>query len=306
MDEQTESPLAPEPLPPPAQPPPPPPPHQLGNVSLASTLMPTTTTVITTEVVTVDRSVIPTSVCSLPCKAGQIMIMNTVGTHAVNFFISNKKYFTLQGDTCCWVCQKCQPFEFVKDVKTCEDCGRGRWPMKNYSTCYELEQQVRLIRNIDRNNRCRISGLKLKHLPFFSTCGGTLFLPLSRCASAARASCSPSSPSPSSLRTVTRPSSEPPGGSSATSSSPASSCATLTPISSWPSREESSVSYKGNIEASRAACGDGGRQRSTVLHSSLVKYVFSLLSRIISLGDTRWDKFDAFARSMHITEEETI
>ena len=41
------------------------------------------------------------------------------------------------------MCQRCQKFEFVKDVHTCEDCGEGRWPVRNYSSCYDLELQVK-------------------------------------------------------------------------------------------------------------------------------------------------------------------
>ncbi|XP_040579714.2 LOW QUALITY PROTEIN: metabotropic glutamate receptor-like [Lepeophtheirus salmonis] len=64
----------------------------------------------------------PKSVCSLPCKIGEIMIMST-------------------GDTCCWICQKCQDYEYMEDEFTCKDCGNGRWPHNNKSLCYDLELQ---------------------------------------------------------------------------------------------------------------------------------------------------------------------
>lgn len=68
------------------------------------------------------QNTIPTSVCSFPCKTGEIMIMNT-------------------GDTCCWICQKCMDFEFMLDKFTCQDCGNGRWPHPNKTKCYDLEMK---------------------------------------------------------------------------------------------------------------------------------------------------------------------
>ncbi|KAF0309242.1 Metabotropic glutamate receptor [Amphibalanus amphitrite] len=47
----------------------------------------------------------------------------------------------LMGDTCCWMCDKCEPFEFMKDEHTCEDCGHGRWPYPDKLSCYDLEVQ---------------------------------------------------------------------------------------------------------------------------------------------------------------------
>ncbi|XP_018322677.1 metabotropic glutamate receptor isoform X3 [Agrilus planipennis] len=64
---------------------------------------------------------IPISACSLPCGPGMI-----------------KKQ---QGDTCCWICDKCEDFEYVFDEFTCKDCGNGSWPYPDKKSCYPLEIQ---------------------------------------------------------------------------------------------------------------------------------------------------------------------
>nr|XP_034175458.1 metabotropic glutamate receptor [Osmia lignaria]XP_034175459.1 metabotropic glutamate receptor [Osmia lignaria] len=61
---------------------------------------------------------IPISACSLPCEPGMI-----------------KKQ---QGDTCCWVCDQCEEYEFVYDEYTCMDCGPGYWPHEDKRGCYQL------------------------------------------------------------------------------------------------------------------------------------------------------------------------
>lgn len=61
---------------------------------------------------------IPISACSLPCEPGMI-----------------KKQ---QGDTCCWVCDQCEAYEFVYDEYTCMDCGPGFWPHPDKRGCYQL------------------------------------------------------------------------------------------------------------------------------------------------------------------------
>ncbi|XP_043522698.1 metabotropic glutamate receptor isoform X2 [Frieseomelitta varia] len=61
---------------------------------------------------------IPISACSLPCQPGMI-----------------KKQ---QGDTCCWVCDQCEEYEYVYDEYTCVDCGPGKWPHGDKRGCYEL------------------------------------------------------------------------------------------------------------------------------------------------------------------------
>ncbi|XP_076754534.1 metabotropic Glutamate Receptor [Xylocopa sonorina] len=61
---------------------------------------------------------IPISACSLPCEPGMI-----------------KKQ---QGDTCCWVCDQCEVYEYVYDEYTCVDCGPGKWPHEDKRGCYQL------------------------------------------------------------------------------------------------------------------------------------------------------------------------
>ncbi|XP_044251282.1 metabotropic glutamate receptor [Drosophila takahashii] len=63
----------------------------------------------------------PTSACSLPCEVGMI-----------------KKQ---QGDTCCWICDSCESFEYVYDAFTCKDCGPGLWPYADKLSCYALDIQ---------------------------------------------------------------------------------------------------------------------------------------------------------------------
>nr|CAA67993.1 metabotropic glutamate receptor [Drosophila melanogaster] len=63
----------------------------------------------------------PTSACSLPCEVGMI-----------------KKQ---QGDTCCWICDSCESFEYVYDEFTCKDCGPGLWPYADKLSCYALDIQ---------------------------------------------------------------------------------------------------------------------------------------------------------------------
>lgn len=45
----------------------------------------------------------------------------------------------LQGDTCCWICDKCEEFEYVLDEFTCKDCGYGHWPYPDKKSCYQLD-----------------------------------------------------------------------------------------------------------------------------------------------------------------------
>ncbi|CAG0890687.1 unnamed protein product [Cyprideis torosa] len=46
-----------------------------------------------------------------------------------------------EGDTCCWICDKCEPYEYVFNEFTCVDCGPGRWPYEDKQDCYDLPQQ---------------------------------------------------------------------------------------------------------------------------------------------------------------------
>ena len=65
---------------------------------------------------------VPVSICSLPCQLGEIKIVQ-------------------QGDHCCWICAKCDPWEYVLNETHCEDCGEGRWPHKDKASCYDLTLQ---------------------------------------------------------------------------------------------------------------------------------------------------------------------
>lgn len=69
-----------------------------------------------------DTKNIPDSRCSEPCQEG--WIKNIKG-----------------GQQCCWVCTKCDPWEYIKDEKTCEPCNSGHWPYTNKTGCYSLEVQ---------------------------------------------------------------------------------------------------------------------------------------------------------------------
>lgn len=65
---------------------------------------------------------IPESYCSRPCELGQAKIMRA-------------------GDHCCWICKTCAPYEYLPDEFSCRDCGIGRWPVLNKTSCYELPQK---------------------------------------------------------------------------------------------------------------------------------------------------------------------
>lgn len=64
----------------------------------------------------------PESYCSRPCEVGQAKIMRA-------------------GDHCCWICKTCQPYEFLPDEFSCQDCGIGRWPVANKTSCFDLPQK---------------------------------------------------------------------------------------------------------------------------------------------------------------------
>lgn len=66
---------------------------------------------------------VPESVCSFPCKLGEIKIMQA-------------------GDTCCWICNPCKDQEFVLDEFHCQKCDDGWWPTPNKTGCVQLPEQV--------------------------------------------------------------------------------------------------------------------------------------------------------------------
>lgn len=63
---------------------------------------------------------IPVSRCSRPCNYDEIKSVH---------------------DTCCWICIKCQDWEYLYDEYTCKDCGLGRWPSATKRSCFDLELQ---------------------------------------------------------------------------------------------------------------------------------------------------------------------
>ncbi|XP_078699736.1 metabotropic glutamate receptor 7-like [Branchiostoma floridae x Branchiostoma belcheri] len=59
---------------------------------------------------------IPRSVCSDPCPAGHRKVSQT-------------------RDTCCWLCVRCAPGEYLKDDVTCENCPEGQRANQDLSAC---------------------------------------------------------------------------------------------------------------------------------------------------------------------------
>lgn len=49
--------------------------------------------------------------------------------------------FNKQGDTCCWSCDRCDPWEYVENEFKCADCGPGRWPYDDKHGCFDLDMQ---------------------------------------------------------------------------------------------------------------------------------------------------------------------
>lgn len=44
-----------------------------------------------------------------------------------------------QGDTCCWICDSCEAYEYVYDEFTCRDCGPGYAPYPDKLSCFSLK-----------------------------------------------------------------------------------------------------------------------------------------------------------------------
>lgn len=64
----------------------------------------------------------------------------SVNLHFPAIRTSSKVFFVIfKGDTCCWICDKCEDYEFLEDEFTCTDCGYGFWPYPDKTGCYELE-----------------------------------------------------------------------------------------------------------------------------------------------------------------------
>lgn len=67
--------------------------------------------------------IVPESFCSKPCELGQAKMVQA-------------------GNNCCWICKTCQPYEFLPNENSCQDCGIGRWPVLNKTSCYDLPKKI--------------------------------------------------------------------------------------------------------------------------------------------------------------------
>ena len=66
---------------------------------------------------------LPISRCSQPCEFDQY------------------KYIGPNMDSCCWMCIKCESWQYLKDEYTCDDCGYGQWPNEDKRGCHDLPEQ---------------------------------------------------------------------------------------------------------------------------------------------------------------------
>ncbi|XP_006003489.1 metabotropic glutamate receptor 3 [Latimeria chalumnae] len=80
------------------------------------------------ETLSLDSSLIhwfkqstPISQCSDPCARNEMKNMQP-------------------GDVCCWICIPCEAYEYLADEFTCKDCGPGRWPTEDLTSCYDLAE----------------------------------------------------------------------------------------------------------------------------------------------------------------------
>lgn len=46
-----------------------------------------------------------------------------------------------QGDSCCWICTSCEPWQIVLNGSQCHDCADDSWPDTDKTHCYRLPQQ---------------------------------------------------------------------------------------------------------------------------------------------------------------------
>ena len=52
-----------------------------------------------------------------------------------NFHYISRQY---QDEHCCWVCGKCEDYEFLPNETSCMDCGIGNWPTRDRTECFDL------------------------------------------------------------------------------------------------------------------------------------------------------------------------
>ncbi|XP_070557629.1 metabotropic glutamate receptor 3-like [Ptychodera flava] len=65
---------------------------------------------------------VPFSQCSLPCEKGEVKHVR-------------------EGENCCWICTKCQPWEYLKNEFSCVDCGNGSYPTADLKGCYKIPKE---------------------------------------------------------------------------------------------------------------------------------------------------------------------
>uniref|UniRef100_A0A8C5PLC4 Metabotropic glutamate receptor 3 n=1 Tax=Leptobrachium leishanense TaxID=445787 RepID=A0A8C5PLC4_9ANUR len=93
-----------------------------------------------------SKSLIPTSQCSDPCAPNEMKNMQP-------------------GDVCCWICIPCEKFQYLADEFTCMDCGPGRWPTPDLTSCYDLPEDY-----IKWEDAWAIGPVSIACLGFLSTC----------------------------------------------------------------------------------------------------------------------------------------
>ncbi|XP_053575730.1 metabotropic glutamate receptor 3 [Bombina bombina] len=73
------------------------------------------------DVIQWSKSLVPTSQCSDPCAPNEMKNMQP-------------------GDVCCWICIPCETYEYLVDEFTCSDCGHGKWPTADLTSCFDLPE----------------------------------------------------------------------------------------------------------------------------------------------------------------------
>ncbi|KAE8616446.1 hypothetical protein XENTR_v10008809 [Xenopus tropicalis] len=73
------------------------------------------------DIIQWSKSLVPTSQCSDPCAPNEMKNMQP-------------------GDVCCWICIPCEKYEYLADEFTCIDCGEGRWPTADLTSCFDLPE----------------------------------------------------------------------------------------------------------------------------------------------------------------------
>ncbi|XP_063304265.1 metabotropic glutamate receptor 3 [Pelobates fuscus] len=93
-----------------------------------------------------SKSLVPTSQCSDPCAPNEMKNMQP-------------------GDVCCWICIPCEKYQYLADEFTCTDCGPGRWPSPDLTSCYDLPEDY-----IKWEDAWAIGPVSIACLGFLCTC----------------------------------------------------------------------------------------------------------------------------------------